>query len=395
MSLLRMFAVLFLSFGLLVPTHEATAAIIDNNAPVVQLRDPANGGCIEAGVELNNCFTVTESLNEWIKNTRQPTASSPLLVEIGPGTFIGPFLCRNTAITLRGAGVERTTLGVGAGAYGIKGFSGCNDLNVQDLGTASGNASGVVWQDGGNSTWTNVIIRGTQFGWNNVGAVTSCSTVHRWRSSLIIAGPSATATGYQDQCGEHWFLGTEIVANNKGSTSNTKELYGLLALGGEYHVYGSNIRALGSATVSAQPPTTPARVTAVYAESATVHIHGTGIDAEGAGPYAVAGITGGSGAAIHANESSYNLVVTDNNSYTRYRLLDLGAVHLHAPYLWEEHPTPPTNIASRNGADMTVETDCAASGCQSTGTETHLLIYNNTCAGAGGPWFDVVTGTCR
>lgn len=59
-------------------------AVIDNNAAVVQLRDPANGGCMEAGAPLNNCFTDASTLADWISITRNPTPSStaPLLVKI-------------------------------------------------------------------------------------------------------------------------------------------------------------------------------------------------------------------------------------------------------------------------------------------------------------------------
>ena len=56
--------------------------------------------------------------------------------------------------------------------------------------------------------------------------------------------------------------------------------------------------------------------------------------------------------------------------------------HVHAPYLWEEHPTPP-NITSVTGADMAVVTD---------GAQPHLLIYSSNCTSK---WFDTSTNACR
>lgn len=93
---------------------------------------------------------------------------------------------------------------------------------------------------------------------------------------------------------------------------------------------------------------------------------------------------------VHANESSYNLVNNGGGLITR--ILNNGG-HVHAPYTWENHDNPPA-INSVTGADMAVENDCSSAGCQSTGTETHLLVYNTNCT-ANGPWFDVVTGKCR
>ena len=70
--------------------------------------------------------------------------------------------------------------------------------------------------------------------------------------------------------------------------------------------------------------------------------------------------------------------------------------------LWQSSAVPPsatteTNVLrSSDGKDIFVETDCSATGnCSAGGNETHLMIYNEAQCGAGNPWFDVVTGSCR
>jgi hypothetical protein len=101
----RLFS-LVISFLLLISASTAWA-VIDDDASVVKLRDPANGGCTEAGVFIDNCFETIPSLSSWIP-TRAPDVSDPLLVEIGPGAF-GKLACAgNSYITFRGAGIKKT-----------------------------------------------------------------------------------------------------------------------------------------------------------------------------------------------------------------------------------------------------------------------------------------------
>jgi hypothetical protein len=89
-------------------------AAVDIDAAIVKLRT----SCQEAGTTLNNCFTDLPALNAWIWDTRTPTpsATSPLLIEIGPGTFSGSFSCENKGyVTLRGSGIGKTIIQNGSG----------------------------------------------------------------------------------------------------------------------------------------------------------------------------------------------------------------------------------------------------------------------------------------
>jgi hypothetical protein len=122
-------------------------------------------------------------------------------------------------------------------------------------------------------------------------------------------------------------------------------------------------------------------------------MHGGGIDIISSPANAIAALVASGGGMIHANGVAYNMSTGTGGTITRIIKDTNSATHVHAPYLWEEHPNPPS-IVSVNGADMAVENDCSAAGCQTTGTETHLLIYNDTCHN-NGPWFDVVTHECR
>lgn len=360
-----------MSFAALSISSLDAYAVVDANAPVVTLRTT----CQEGPATLNNCFTSTAAVTDWINTTRLPSDSAPLLVEVGPGSF-GTFICSKAGISLRGAGSTRTKLGNDS-IYGISARTGCDNFNVESL-SAESIAYGVDWEGGVNSTWTNVVAKGGQYGWKGPDA--GCATgAHRWRSSLIVA-TGASAIGYYDNCGEHWFLGTEVAAD--AGASKTLEVIGVYATGGEFHFYGSNIRATGSTTVMNSGG--PIRVTAVSVTGGSeVHIHGTGIDAIGKGPYDVAGIWADSGSHIHATASGYNLQAVAGQ--TRHRLKDDGALHLHAPYLWEQHAEPPAALTSVSGADMAVVTNTVDG-------QPHLLVYSSNCTSK---WFDTTDKICR
>jgi hypothetical protein len=317
-------------------------------------------------------------LQNWI-GARNPSDASPLLVEVGPGSF-GSFSCNHSGISMRGAGADKTRLGNNS-FYAISGNPGCSNLNVEAINADPFTGMGVTWASNGNSTWTNVTVRG-QPGWIGArgGQAEGCG-VHRWRASRIIGiGPSATA--YQDDCGEHWFIGTEITAGS--NTGITGFRVGLLANGGKYNVYGSNINATGSASCGNNCTNGGIRVVAVSAsQGSSVHIHGTGLDAIGNGPYDVAGIWADGNSEIHANGSAYNLAAA--TGYTRYRIKDDGTLHFHAPYLWEQHAAPPAGVTSVTGADVAIVTN-------TTDGQPHLLIYSSNCTSK---WFDTMSGACQ
>ena len=135
----------------------AAAVIQDADAAVVFLRTD----CTVDGAELDNCVEtmaeLTDATTGWIWNTRSPSpsAASPLLVDVGPGTF-GQFFCPAGGghVSVRGAGREQTVIfdpdeGILA--------NGCEALAFSNLRIESNNL-GVLWVGGGSSTWDHVDI---------------------------------------------------------------------------------------------------------------------------------------------------------------------------------------------------------------------------------------------
>lgn len=380
--------------GIAMPYSQAMAATIDNNAAIVQLQSPSNGNCIQAGSTLDNCFTSMSSLVSWISSTRQPSANAPLEVQIGPGQFTG-FTCSNGGYTsLKGAGRTNTIIGGPTDYSGID-VKNCHNLDFSDLKvTHKTNAFNTIrWSGGGSSTWHDVDVIGGSYAWVDTdpsGSANSCSledrSTHQWFSSRIIATTDVgTTKGYIAQCSESWFRGSEITAKVTAFSSDTVALR-VSNNFSEAHVYGSSIAVVSDIA-------TPLTMVAVNAlNSGKIHIHGTGIDgvSSNSGSNIIA-LTVGNGGFIHANETSYNLSTGTSGTITR--ISNLGG-SIFAPYQWQEGINPPV-INSATGADTVIETDCGNLSCQTTGSETHFLIYNQSCAGTGGPWFDVVTGSCR
>jgi hypothetical protein len=387
-----------IGFGGAILSYPAFSAMynVDPNAAVVRLRISCNEGN-SPQVMLNNCFDTVTDLTNWISSTRHPSISSFLLVNVGPGTY--PRLtCTDWGYTtFRGAGQSQTVFsGSGSGLQATR----CTELEFQHLtisATTGYAPKGILWVGPGNSRWVDVNVIGGAYGWYEQDSGSSvCSDnvkgnagKHYWFSSRIaVKGNTsfALSRAYYDACGsENWFFGSELLAE---ATSPM----GLIAAYhqdrlSDTHFYGSVIRVNTSVVPSAYPA-----AAVIAAGAGSIHIHGTGIDViSTVASNNIAAIVAENGVTIHANGSAYNLDPGEGGIKTR--IVNNGALHVHAPYLWEEHPNPP-NIVSVNGADMAVENDCSAMGCQTTGTETHLLIYNDTCT-SNGPWFDVVTHACR
>jgi hypothetical protein len=373
MKTLRIFSAATLLVCLFFSTN--TFAVIDNNAAVVKLRK----SCAEGSTPLmDNCFTTRSALVNWISSTRMPTAASPLLVEIGPGTFGGgvSFDCNEAwgYTTFRGAGMDQTIL------TGYMTFYSCTKMNFSAL-TVQGpltSYGAIEWDGGGESTWTNVRVISNGYAWYAQG----CGPVrgsHYWFNSRInnVSSKSSLASGYFEICDESWLFGTEITTTVQAGAYPAQGGAVNARGPGIIHVYGSVLRAFvdGAQQTSG--------VNAAFAsDGGEVHVHGTGIDVisnTGANIVALSAITGGK---IHADVSAYNM--RTSGTITRIAKDANPATDVHAPYQWQHIPTSP--LVSVTGADMTTET---------VGTDTNLLVYNSQCTGSGGPWYNVVLRTCR
>jgi hypothetical protein len=372
-----------IAFAALSFTSFDVAAAIDPAAPVVLLRTSCNDG---AGGTLNNCFDNSGDLLGWIFGIRNPSATLPLLVEIGPGTFEGMGCTgpNRGHITFRGSGRDNTVL---TSPYGFTGEN-CDALAFEDM-TISGTLIGVAWFKGGSSNWANVEIRGVYRAWydaiDNTGQkCTNEQGTHKFFSSTIRLdvpnGIGGDVHAIFNKCGKNWLWGSEIVA--EGMTGLP---LGILSLGAgnETHVYGGNIRVMPDASA---PIGTLIAIRS--GNSAQVHVHGTGIDVIANNASTVTALDAYSSGEIHASETAYVLKAGTGGLVNR---ISNGNGHIHAPYQWQHVPDPITvpNFTSKDGADQaTVMVD----------GYPHSAIYSTKCAtdtGNTAKWYDTVDKICR
>lgn len=358
-----------------------TYAVIDGDAPVVQLRT----SCTEAGIALNNCFDTTASLVNWMTTVRAPKPSStaPLTVKMGAGTFDPLILTCDAAsgftgnVTFTGTGRDQSRfLGVGSLVTHPMVIRNCTALGFADLKVQSPNYGYIDWAGGGTSSWENVDVVGQSRGWFETSCGTSAGK-HYWFNSRISSSGFGTNTPYVAACDESWFFGSEIVTNAYGPL--------VWATGsGQAHIYGSNLRvddSVGALTTDI--------VAAKAGSGGMIHIHGTGIDVTGNGGHAIKVLVATSGGMIHANETSYNLSTGTSGTIMRVDNSG-GAGHIHAPYVWETHPDVPfagsgAIFSSQTGYDTAVVTSTADG-------HPHMVIYDSTCSSK---WFDTITNACR
>lgn len=347
-----------------------TIASIDNDAARVFLQT----SCQENGSTVDNCFTDLNTLNTWIWNTRSPapSASTPLLVKIGTGTFTGQFKCKESGyVTLAGSGMQNTII---ARANQPIFTEACENLVFQDMTvkTTSTTLLGVK-NEAGSTVWKNVELNSSGYAWfddSGPGACNYPQGKHYWFGSRIVSTETGliTSSAYFNVCDESWIFGSEIIAKGATTTSTSK---GIHAQGGEVHVYGSVIRVLPEGANMNE-------VVAVQAEyDAEIHVHGTGIDVISSQANDIVALSVANGGTIHANESSY-VLETASGSVTR---ISNNGGSIMAPYLWPTMTTPP-DVSSVTGNDTVVVP---------VSNHPHMLVYDDTCTNN---WYDINTNAC-
>lgn len=380
---------LLLSFSL-VPAH-AAITITNPGTSHVDLRTDCSGSL--------NCADNLEELLTWVWTQRVPSATNPLVIDIGPGNFSaqgaqslgGGAFCNNAGwVTFRGAGRENTVIIKGVGSLTTIDIVNCTQIAFQDLTIDSGSSIyGLYWTGGGSSSYSNVTLTGKSYPWYD-SCGSSPRSVHYWSGSRILtSGDANRAVAYLSRCAESWFYGTEIVAH---ANINTREIIPIDNQGGEIHVYGGVIRALSDPGITLTGLGVKLFTAVNTTANGETHIHGTGIDVISAEGNPVSSLTAGSGGHIHAAQSSYILQTGANG--TASRIVNNGG-HVHAPFLWEHVPdtdgnplTVDTNFFSVNGADMTVVTTDTSDG------HPHIAVYSSAC-GANAKWYDQVDKVCR
>jgi len=403
------------------PAFAAPDSTPDSNASVVFLRS----SCAVAGATMENCFesmtALTNVTNGWIWTTRQPSATSRLIVDVGPGEF-GQFACDGDGfVTVRGAGRENTILRAG-GSTGIAALvQNCVDLSFIDIGFSGGEV-GVKWIGGGNASWVDVDFvttseAGISYGWydqcdSNVEAK-SVHYIHSSRARNVGTGAGYTSA-YGSSCAETWYFGGEVLTTIDANTAIAA--FGVnLADGAVFQAFGTAIRVSvvtdddSSLTLFGVQVTSNNPAAAPYIGHHKVHgmfhSHG-GVISVKVAPAAsqsvnATGISASVYAMVHTPGTAF--VIEGGTSGQSKRLVNTdGTANVMDAFLWQAGPKPPMSttesnrVSSISGLDLWVETDCSTSGaCNSSGTETHLMIYNSAKCGSTNPWFDTQMGACR
>lgn len=378
-------------------------ATVDDDAEIILVRKDCG--------TLDNCFETIADALSWTWGTREPSASSPLLWDVGPGTWNEQWSCENNGyVTVRGAGREQTI--IEANTIGAVSVDDCEQLEFIDIGI-HGNTVTVFWEDDGSSTWTNVDIVGTDGGseslvWADDFCDGSFQAQHYFFGSRIILrdvdGTGYSPAAWYGNCSDTWFYGGEILAEwNENKTGGVVYLLNL-STNTRFQAFGTALRGV----VTDTPTSTSGILTAVSISGTSgvptsmFHMHG-GIISLLTNPshsVSVAGLSVGSYAVAHTPGTAFNL--RPGSSSLAYRTSTSGSGAVDSPFLWQSGSTPPvaggeTNVlASTNGEDMFVETDCDGDGdCDGAGNQAHLMVYNPDECGSSEPWFDTVTGRCR
>ncbi len=372
-------------------------AALDPNAEVVHVRQ--NCG------QLTDCSSSMTEIADWIHFTRHPSVNNPVIVDIGPGQFSGFYCSGDGNITLRGSGANNTQL-VGNTAISV---DSCTNLSFEHL-TVKGSYKGINWTGPGNSSYTDVVLavdgNAVTYAWFDNCDASNQISVHYFFGSKIIAEGNFYNFGYYSNCAETWFYGSEITAKAKQPSG-----YHVLAnvpvrVAGQnsiVQVYGSAVRAIrGSSDKFYKIAGNQGLVAAQAQNGASFHMHGGILTATAAGANQdndAAGILALGGSFVHVIDTAFNVRGSGNG--TAYRIFKDATSTVSSPFQWAASADVPvgndfgSSIKSETGADMFVETDCDTTGnCQNSGTDTHIMIYNDNCT-TDGPWFDTTTGRCR
>lgn len=381
-------------------------AAIDSDAAIVQLKVDCDGA--------DNCFEDSASLNSWISGTRQPSASAPLLVEIGPGRF-GALACVTYGhTTYRGSGIDSTIIGALEYTGSPNGIlmTNCDEATFESM-TVQSTFAAVYSQGRGKTTWTNVDMVSNRFAWYDIGCIDFTTLepveqVHYFFSSRfrsLARGDAAVSdgTGMRVHCAENWIYGSDIVVSfeadpNMTAPTSYENYVGIeIKEDGEVRLFGSSVRAVPGEL----DPNTEVEIQGVElighpSKSGTFHMHGGIISLSGAGlndADLTALDVGGTGVA-HTPDTAYALIPAASGTNTRIK--KASGAKASAPFQWPAGTTTPVpGLSTLDGSDTYLETDCDSTGdCDGAGSLIHQMVYNSAvCTTA--LWYDMTAGACR
>lgn len=373
---------------------------------------------------ISDCFTSYPALVSWIFGTRNPTASAPLLVQIGPGEFTtgsNPICTSSGHVTFRGSGRENTTLRrttAGSGFLPKAAFwsFGCVELEFQDLTIVSPQYT-VIAYNGGSTRWVDVdlvsegVSGALASAWNEDLCASEPGLHYFFGSRIRLSAGRPNNIGYQARCDEAWFFGGDVLVTGSETLAPGSNVAAVEVRNeGSFHAFGAAIRtSSGDATTSSLNPGFPVPgligVNVGRGQAGNevgggeFHFHGGIINTTATvdGLSASGLVVAPSATKAHTPGTAF--VVRAGSGGTPHRVVGAKA---ESPFLWQSGGFPPVAsseanvLRSEDGQDVFVETDCNSSGdCDGAGSEPHMMIYSDDFCGTSDPWFDVVTGRCR
>ena len=198
----------------------------------------------------DTCFSDLATLDHWLWQTRKPSATAPVLVQVGAGEFRGRIDCREQGhVTFRGEGRARSKLvgTVDEFPFATIRTERCTDLSFEQLTVLAprshtGRGKAVRWSGGGDSHWSDVELRAEYVAWYDSGCPHGNALPplgsHRFERVSIHAG----ALGFFSDCGEARLDETEIAVAPEPATP-------LLNLGGGVSRIAAGVKASHRADV--------------------------------------------------------------------------------------------------------------------------------------------------
>jgi len=351
------------------------------------------------------CYETTAEVVTWIE-AQAPTASDPVLVDVGPGAF-SDIVCSGWGhATFRGSG--RTASRFVGTSTAVSALN-CDDLTFQDL-TLEATGYGILWSHSGRGTWQGVDVVA------NRPWLDYCATAEQREqlfSDARLRGklPSGTpplAIG----CTQWNFLGGEIVLSGTGSPSASASHVGMLIRGGSSARFlGTTLRVVSgdwAPTASVPGGAFAVRVGGSLGGSAPgnpvfeMHSGIINIDMSGVASASVTAVDVIGSASRADTAGAAYILRTGASGGIATRIANPSGASVAGAFLWQAGTEPPSaspggpSVKSVDGADLFVETDCSISGvCDGTSHETHLMIMNPAACPGSDPWFNSAVGRCR
>ncbi|MGH0033036.1 MAG: hypothetical protein ACQGVC_24870 [Myxococcota bacterium] len=353
-----------------------------------------------------DCFETIAEAHAWTWTTRNPapSASAPLLWEIGPGTWDETWSCPSGGghVSVRGAGRGVTIIsGDPSGSPREAGTAeDCENLDFSKL-TFRSEDWGFRWKGTGSSSWKDVGIESVSGGTTSAAwAEVDCSPspaakpTHYFFNSRVAlfdsAGGAHPAAAWLGGCSDAWFHGGQILAELRDAAVSPAMSAIRLQGDASLRVFGTSVDALATPEAGVQAGVLMGVDAGAAGNRFEMHAGAIRARSQAAGTVHVIGVATSGG---HVDTIDTAFVVEPSGAGIATRLSQPAFA---SPFMWPADTAPPPLTQSVDGQDLFVEIDCASDGnCDAGGYEAHLMVMNPAECGSADPWFDTVTGRCR